>query len=79
MDLVCGFADISPVQLVLVPLIGAEPVVSIVAIGRATASGLIVMPGNDAVPHGHFTSGGIDDRIESTLPPVFRPKIVPLS
>jgi hypothetical protein len=28
---------------------------------------------------GHFTSGGIDDRIESTLPPVFRPKSVPRS
>ena len=22
--------------------------------------------------YGHFTTGGIDDRIESTLPPVFR-------
>jgi hypothetical protein len=30
-------------------------------------------------PYGHFTSGGIDDRIESTLPPVFRPKMVPRS
>ena len=29
--------------------------------------------------HGHFTSGGIDDRIESTLPPVFSPKMVPRS
>ena len=29
--------------------------------------------------YGHFTSGGIDDRIESTLPPVFRPKMVPRS
>ena len=29
--------------------------------------------------HGHFTTGGIDDRIESTLPPVLRPKIVPRS
>ena len=28
---------------------------------------------------GHFTSGGIDDRIESTLPPVLRPKMVPRS
>ncbi len=25
--------------------------------------------------HGHFTSGGIDDRIESTLPPVFSPNM----
>ena len=29
--------------------------------------------------YGHFTTGGIDDRIESTLPPVRRPKIVPRS
>ena len=29
--------------------------------------------------YGHFTSGGIDERIESTLPPVFNPKIVPRS
>jgi len=29
--------------------------------------------------YGHFTSGGMDERIESTLPPVFRPKIVPRS
>ena len=29
--------------------------------------------------HGHFTSGGSDDRIESTLPPVLRPKMVPRS
>ena len=29
--------------------------------------------------YGHFTSGGIDDRIEVTLPPVFRPKMVPRS
>ena len=29
--------------------------------------------------YGHFTSGGIDDRIESTLPPVLRPKMVPRS
>jgi hypothetical protein len=29
--------------------------------------------------HGHFTIGGIDDRMESTLPPVRSPKIVPRS
>ena len=29
--------------------------------------------------HGHFTTGGIEDRIDSTLPPVRRPKIVPRS
>src|SRR3954447_23793819 len=30
-------------------------------------------------PHGHLTVGGIEERIESTLPPVLRPKIVPRS
>jgi len=29
--------------------------------------------------HGHFTAGGMDIKIASTLPPVFRPKIVPRS
>ena len=29
--------------------------------------------------HGHSTMGGMDERIESTLPPVRRPKIVPRS
>lgn len=28
---------------------------------------------------GHFTSGGMDDRMLSTLPPVLRPKVVPRS
>jgi len=32
-----------------------------------------------ALAHGHLTVGGMDDRIESTLPPVFSPKIVPRS
>ena len=31
------------------------------------------------IAHGHFTTGGSDDRIEATLPPVRRPKIVPRS
>ena len=35
--------------------------------------------GSCVIGYGHFTSGGIDDRIESTLPPVFSPKIVPRS
>jgi hypothetical protein len=30
-------------------------------------------------PQGQRTVGGIDDRIASTLPPVFRPKMVPRS
>ena len=29
--------------------------------------------------HGHLTSGGIEERIDSTLPPVLSPKIVPRS
>src|SRR5262245_26330789 len=29
--------------------------------------------------YGHFTSGGNEERIESTLPPVRRPKMVPRS
>jgi hypothetical protein len=29
--------------------------------------------------YGHFTTGGIDDRILSTLPPVFSPNVVPRS
>ncbi len=29
--------------------------------------------------HGHFTTGGIEDRIDSTLPPVRKPKMVPRS
>ena len=33
----------------------------------------------EALAHGHFTSGGSDDRMESTLPPVRKPKIVPRS
>lgn len=32
-----------------------------------------------AVRYGHFTTGGIEERIEVTLPPVFRPKVVPRS
>ena len=32
-----------------------------------------------AIAYGHFTMGGMDDRIELTLPPVFRPKVVPRS
>src|SRR5262249_42185611 len=29
--------------------------------------------------YGHFTTGGKDERIDSTLPPVFSPKMVPRS
>src|SRR5262245_24713615 len=29
--------------------------------------------------YGHFTTGGMEDRMDSTLPPVLRPKMVPRS
>jgi hypothetical protein len=29
--------------------------------------------------YGHFATGGIDDRIDATLPPVFSPNTVPRS
>jgi hypothetical protein len=28
---------------------------------------------------GHFTTGGMEDRIDLTFPPVLRPNVVPLS
>jgi hypothetical protein len=34
---------------------------------------------SNAETHGQRTSGGIEERMASTLPPVFRPKIVPRS
>ena len=33
----------------------------------------------EAPPQGHLTTGGMDERIDSMLPPVFRPNIVPRS
>jgi hypothetical protein len=33
----------------------------------------------DVANYGHFASGGIDMRIASVLPPVYRPKAVPRS
>jgi hypothetical protein len=38
-----------------------------------------IAQGSCIMAYGHFTSGGIDDRMESTLPPVFSPKMVPRS
>ncbi|MGX1199008.1 hypothetical protein ACSSVQ_002992 [Parvibaculum sp. MBR-TMA-1.3b-4.2] len=35
--------------------------------------------GQQRMSYGHFTSGGMEDRIEVTLPPVLRPKTVPRS
>lgn len=44
---------------------------------RSTSS---TSAGSDASrAHGHFTTGGIEERIESTLPPVLSPNTVPLS
>ena len=34
---------------------------------------------NHVFSHGHFTTGGIEERIESTLPPVLSPNTVPRS
>ena len=44
----------------------------------------IVRYGRDATEfarerQGHFTAGGSDERIDSTLPPVLRPNVVPRS
>lgn len=36
-------------------------------------------PRSGVRPYGHFTTGGMEDRMLSTLPPVLRPKIVPRS
>jgi hypothetical protein len=50
--------------------------------GAASANGRRVsdaLRSNCAAAYGHFTRGGIDDRIESTLPPVLRPNTVPRS
>jgi hypothetical protein len=35
--------------------------------------------GHSPTNYGHFTTGGIDDKIDSTLPPVFSPNTVPRS
>jgi hypothetical protein len=43
-------------------------------IGRRFAPTRWLHPG-----YGHFTTGGSEDRIESTLPPVLSPKMVPRS
>jgi hypothetical protein len=45
---------------------------------RSCASGWPAVDGRNRV-HGHFTSGGSDMRIASTLPPVMSPKRVPRS
>lgn len=37
------------------------------------------MSGHGRIRQGHLTTGGIDDRIDSTLPPVFSPNVVPRS
>src|SRR5690606_10977337 len=49
--------------------------------GRRAALGPGLRRGDGGVasPYGHRASGGIEDRIESTSPPVFSAKIVPRS
>jgi hypothetical protein len=51
-------------------LMSREPFASILA----SAGGGELVAG-----HGHLTTGGSEERIEATLPPVFRPKTVPRS
>ena len=53
-------------------------------VGRASGRGgglrmLIVDALKGETPQGQRTVGGMEERMESTLPPVFRPKIVPRS
>jgi hypothetical protein len=45
----------------------------------AAQPGMRFFPDGREFPYGQDTSGGNDIRIASTLPPVFRPKIVPRS
>jgi hypothetical protein len=47
--------------------------------GVASRISISIARGSCVMAYGHFTSGGIDDRMESTLPPVFSPKMVPRS
>ena len=46
---------------------------------RARSFALNSDPFGSPYRYGHFTCGGIDDRIAATLPPVFNPKMVPRS
>ena len=47
--------------------------------GRSDAVSINLHDPTCTCPQGHFTTGGIEERIESTLPPVLRPNTVPLS
>ncbi len=119
---VAGYGTGALMPLILVPMVGAAPVVPIIAISamfsntaRVTAfrrsidrrrvgialavalpacalgawlytlltgrgAAIVIGIGGAAeIAYGHFTTGGIEDRIDSTLPPVRRPKIVPRS
>ena len=46
---------------------------------REAQFSLLDVASREALAQGQRTVGGIEDRMESTLPPVFRPKIVPRS
>ena len=46
--------------------------------GELRARGRL-LAAHDQQCHGHLTSGGMLERMELTLPPVFRPKMVPRS
>jgi hypothetical protein len=39
----------------------------------------LISPHGRSANHGHFATGGMDERIDSTLPPVLRPNTVPRS
>jgi len=65
----------------IVGFVEAPPVVkspSLVDYARCRLYRIILFH-REHLPYGHFTTGGIDDRIDSTLPPVFSPNTVPRS
>ncbi len=68
------------------PTAGAAILETCVGAGRPCAAWLRHDAGKTSEPkpsapadHGHLTMGGIDDRMESTFPPVFSPNTVPRS
>ena len=76
---VFGFAGaIGPKELALALLMGAMAFPG-AFLAKAMVEHLSVRMHTALEGHGHFTIGGSDDNIESTLPPVRSPKIVPRS
>ena len=61
---------------------GPPPPLRFATRGRKAGALLATMAASDYSkprPYGHFTTGGMDERIDSTLPPVFKPNTVPRS